>query len=250
MRSFSIWLGISVICSAFAARAVFADDLPQDDPLKGTTVHAKDLKDPPAATQPADRPQSASDKPPAKSAHAGEAPEAKKPAMFDDLNSADRLVFLCDTSGSMINKMAVLRDQVEKALPVLTPHQLFGIIFFQDTDSDMRNEKLLPATPENLRKAESRFEGFTPLGPMNPIPGIEAAFKLEPQVIYLVTDGDFPDNEAVLKIIRKLDKDKKVKVYTIAFVGKDDTDTDFIALLKIIADETGGKYKRVNADEL
>ena len=54
------------------------------------------------------------------------------PAVFADPGDATRIIFLCDSSGSMLNKMATLKDQVQKAVsapgaePVLQHHLLPG----------------------------------------------------------------------------------------------------------------------------
>lgn len=44
--------------------------------------------------------------------------------------------------------------------------------------------------------------------------------------------------------------DRKVSVYTIAFVDPSDTDTGFYKVLQAIADENGGQYKVAQDDEL
>ncbi len=41
-----------------------------------------------------------------------------------------------------------------------------------------------------------------------------------------------------------------VKVNTLAFVVKEDKDTDYLEILKKIADDTGGKFRSINAGEL
>jgi uncharacterized protein with von Willebrand factor type A (vWA) domain len=151
----------------------------------------------------------------------------------------------------MINKMASLKLELQNAVFGLKPIQSFSIIFFQNTKHpDMLSESLLPATPEAKRKAGSFLEGVISSGTTDPIPGIEAAFRQQPELIYLLTDGDFPDNAAVLSRVRELNKEQKVKINTIAFVGTSDTDTAFIDLLKTIASENGGKYKHVDEGSL
>jgi hypothetical protein len=50
--------------------------------------------------------------------------------------------------------------------------------------------------------------------------------------------------------IDQLDPGHKIRFQTIAFVGPDDDDTDFIRLLKQIASESGGTYKSVNINDL
>ena len=68
-----------------------------------------------------------------------------------------------------------------------------------------------------------------------------------PQLIYMLTDGDFPDNNRVIEEIRKLNKDKKVKINTIAFMDRGE---QYEKLLKQIADENGGLFKFVSDAEL
>lgn len=173
-----------------------------------------------------------------------------KGPVFGHGGNARQITFVCDASGSMINKMASLKNELGKAVQGLRPIQTFGIIFFQDEKFSSLTPELINATPENKRKAQKYLEDITTTGTTNPIPGIELAFKQHPQLIYLLTDGDFPDNDAVLKRIRDLNKEHKVKINTIAFVSSADTDTAFLDLLKTVAKENGGVFKHVAEDEL
>jgi len=81
----------------------------------------------------------------------------------------------------------------------------------------------------------------------SPIPGLRAAFAAEPQLIYLLTDGDFPNNTAVLEEIRKLNAARRVKINTIAFM---DHGEEYERTLKQIADENGGVFRFVGEGEL
>ena len=78
--------------------------------------------------------------------------------------------------------------------------------------------------------------------------------KEHPQLIYLLTDGEWPDSKKVVALIRQLNKEHASKINTIAFINNDDIkhhmDVGFETLLKQIADENGGTFKDVNADEL
>ena len=91
---------------------------------------------------------------------------------------------------------------------------------------------------------------ITPRAETNPLPALDMAFKLHPEQIYLLTDGDFPDNLAVLRKIREWEQVRPVKVNTIAFVGPADNDIAFQSLLKEIADKTHGSYKFVRQADL
>ena len=80
---------------------------------------------------------------------------------------------------------------------------------------------------------------------------LRVAMQQKPDVVYLLTDGDFPNNNAVLEEIRKLNAGtKKVKINTIAFVNEKDTDEDFKELLQKIATESGGAFRQVKEYEL
>ena len=181
-----------------------------------------------------------------------------KGSMYGDTRNARRIVFLCDAAGSMINKMPALKKQLGNAVNGLTPAQSFDVIFFRNEGCESfaksrHIDGLAPATPE-MKKAFAGKDGFLDgvetSGSEDPIPGIEAAFKSAPDTIYLLTDGDFPDNDAVLKKIAMMDKDHKVKINTIAFTSADDNDNDFLELLKKIAKDSGGVYKHVKERDL
>jgi hypothetical protein len=159
-------------------------------------------------------------------------------------------VFLCDASGSMLPKFHALLSELSKAIQALQPVQSFSIHFFSDTRAISLSPQLLMATPGNKLHALDFLENVTPRGSTDPIPSLELAFKQRPQLIFLLTDGDFPDNAAVLNRIRQLEKDHPIKINTIAFVGEGDSDTAFLSVLQQIARETGGVYRHVTEDEL
>ena len=174
-----------------------------------------------------------------------------KGPVFGHGGNARKIAFVCDASGSMLNKFSTLRRELSKTIQGLRPIQSFNMIFFQEQSCAALADTLVMATPENKVKAETFLEDkVTPRGETNPIPAIEKAFQSKPELIYLLTDGDFPDNDAVLKKIRELERQYKVKINTIAFVSDADTDTAFMKLLETIATETGGVYKHVAENEL
>lgn len=167
--------------------------------------------------------------------------------------AARRLVYVCDASGSMLNRMATLKHELTRAVEGLRPIQSFGIVFFQDQRFDALNEQnLLPANPENKHAARKFLDELTTTGTTDPIPGLELAFRQRPQLVYLLTDGDFPDNQAVIRKIAELNKDKAVKVNTIAFLDnpEDSREGQFIEVLQQIARDNGGAFKLVLESDL
>jgi hypothetical protein len=161
--------------------------------------------------------------------------------------NAMKVVYLCDSSGSMMTKFDTLRQELRKACDTLKPIQSFDIMFFSEDGFVALDRQLMLAVPETKRKAYDFLDKTAPHGSSDPIPGLKAAFATQPQLIYMLTDGDFPNNAQVLEEIRKLNKDKKVKINTIAFMDRDESYEKF---LKQVADENGGLFKFVSDAEL
>lgn len=164
---------------------------------------------------------------------------------------ARKIVYVCDASGSMIQKLQPLKVELTKAVMGLRPIQGFNLIFFRaESIPQSFSRDLAAAKPEVKAKAFRFLDDVTASGETNPLPGIKQAFQQKPEIIFLLTDGDFPDNDAVLDEIRQLNKEHKVRINTIAFVGQADTDVKFKELLQTIAKENGGSYKFVTPDDL
>lgn len=167
--------------------------------------------------------------------------------------NARTVVFVCDASGSMIQTFSSLKQELTKAVTGLKAVQGFNIVFFQDEKAASMDDNLILATPENKKKAFNFLDDVSTAGTTNPIPGIEIAFKNKPQLIYLLTDADFPDNSAVQAAVRRLNAAKQTKVNTIAFISGDESDElsqGFVELMKNIAQENGGQFKLVKESEL
>ena len=161
--------------------------------------------------------------------------------------NAMKVVYLCDSSGSMMNKFDTLRQELRKAADTLKPIQSFDIIFFSEDNFVALDKQLMLATPEVKRKAYDFLDKTAPHGSSDPIPGLKAAFATQPQLIYMLTDGDFPNNAQMLEELRKLNKDKKVKINTIAFADRGE---EYEKMLKQVADENGGLFKFVSDTDL
>jgi hypothetical protein len=171
---------------------------------------------------------------------------------FDSTNYARRLVFLCDATGSMLTKMATLKEELDKTVSRLRATQSFDILFFQGNNVESFSNSLTPATPEFRRKAANWLEGISSQDVTNPLPALEMAMKLRPEVLYFLTDAaDFPDTNAVLALIAKYNSDRKIKINTILFVedkAEHAKNTASEGLMKKIATDSGGKFKWVEMD--
>jgi hypothetical protein len=66
-----------------------------------------------------------------------------------------------------------------------------------------------------------------------------------------LTERDFPDNDAVLKLVRELNKDRRVRINTVAFVPDREDDIQSLAnVLRTLADENRGTFRAVFWTEL
>ncbi len=164
------------------------------------------------------------------------------------------VVYVVDRSGSMQDTfsdvlMEMLRDISKKSV-----NQDFHIIFFADGElEENRRRCLVKGTPVNKREAAAFLENVIPGGQTDPIPALNRAFevlskanKLQPgKLIYLLTDGEFPDNKAVLARLAKLNAKKEVVINTILHRYRP---PQAELVLKAIAKQNGGNYSFVGAD--
>src|SRR6185312_2968605 len=79
-----------------------------------------------------------------------------KGPVFGHGGNAKRIAFVCDASGSMLNKFSILRRELDTTVHGLRIIQSFNIIFFQEQNCiALDNRSLVVATPDNKLKAES-----------------------------------------------------------------------------------------------
>jgi hypothetical protein len=182
--------------------------------------------------------------------------------VFGHGGNAMRIVYICDASGSMMTKMDLLKLELGKSVQQLQPIQAFDVIFFQDSVGNPSSHidlapDLLMATAANKKKLYTFLEDIVGQSSTHVIPALTATFRLptHPDLVYLLTDGAFEDEgaQAVTDAIRQLNADKKVKINTILFLGKDidpDELKDASSSMKKIASENGGVYNQVSVSEL
>jgi hypothetical protein len=173
---------------------------------------------------------------------------------------AIRIVFVCDASGSMMDRLPSLQAQLKISIDQLAPIQWFNVIFFQYSNAVAVNPTgLVQALPTNRSRIEKILTHIQARGNSNPLTAINLAFSQHPQVIYLLTDGDFEDvadsitDQKIIEQMRHLNANKNVSVNTILFISnladlqQDDARNGQVILQKIAA-ENGGTFKVVVAE--
>jgi hypothetical protein len=118
---------------------------------------------------------------------------------------------------------------------------------------------MLMGTPSSKATAFDFIDNLAFSSVNNPIPALEEAFREEPQLIFLLSHGDFnnryntTNNAEVLKEIDQLNGERKTHVNTILLLGERRREVerkDLEAIMKKIADSNGGVYKKFYSDDL
>ncbi len=162
------------------------------------------------------------------------------------------VVFVIDCSGSMVDTFDLLRYEMRRSIAFLSEDQEFHVILFgkgQPIENTPR--KLVPATDENKLQCGRWLDEVRPEGQTDPIPALERAFEVlshadspKGKLIYLLTDGVFPDNEKVLEFVRSRNSDRSVRINAILYSIR--RDEQAVAMLETIASESDGKFLYVN----
>jgi uncharacterized protein with von Willebrand factor type A (vWA) domain len=174
--------------------------------------------------------------------------------MFGKGGNAHHVMYVIDRSGSMLDTFDYVRREMLNSIARLKPVQDFHVIFFA-TGAPQENppQQLVPATPDYTTAAAEFLQTIRPEGQTNPVPAIKRAFevldkadKRPGKLIYMLTDGVFPDNDAVIKQIAQLNAKKEVLICTFLY---DDKSADAVKVLQKIADDNRGHFRQVKSDE-
>jgi len=155
-----------------------------------------------------------------------------------------KVVFVCDRSGSMTNSIDFSKYELNRCIDTLKETDEFGVLFFStDPPLEMSPGGLVPATEANTDLAFDFVRHVIPQGDTEPASAIKRAFALQPETIFILTDGEF--DKSVVDLVKSLNAGGKVTVHTVAFLyqtgGK---------VLKEIAEQNGGVYKFVSEADL
>jgi hypothetical protein len=164
------------------------------------------------------------------------------------------VVYVLDRSGSMMNTFDALRWELGRSIGQLNQGCGFHVLFFADgRPLENAPRRLVPATRAHRSEAIEWIAEVMPEGQTDPVAALERAFAVlkaapddQPKYIHLLTDGVFPDNEKVLSTIRRLNADRRVRIYTFMYGSRP---AEAVDVLQRIARETAGRYDHVRLDE-
>ena len=114
-------------------------------------------------------------------------------ASFFGVSGSDvqSVVYCIDASASMLRSLPTVLEHLGHSMAQLAPPQRFSVVFFQDNKAvPMPNFAALPLATANHKRAALRWmQGILPLGGSNPLPALEMALALQPDVIFLLSDN-------------------------------------------------------------
>jgi hypothetical protein len=158
-------------------------------------------------------------------------------------------VFLCDASAASTKEFDLVRSQLRPAIDALKPIQTFGVIACQDGKAVAMDERnLVLGVPEMKRKAYTFLDSVKPAGSAGMLAGMKAALAADPRKVFLVTPGDPPDAQEMLKLFAP-DKNRHAPQPIVNILNTDREGKLPDATLKKIAEATGGWVMRLTDDK-
>jgi hypothetical protein len=155
-----------------------------------------------------------------------------------------KMVYIVDRSGSMSDSMDYVKMELKRSISELDDEREFHVIFFSSGPPvEMPTRRLVNATERNKQMAFEFIDSVVAQGETDPSKALERAFSCQPELIYLLTDGEF--DRQIIDLVKRLNTGNKVTVHTIGFVYRMGED-----ILKQIAQENNGNYKFVSEADL
>jgi hypothetical protein len=168
----------------------------------------------------------------------------KQSARFFGLGAEETtsVVYVIDCSGSMSRppqKFLAAQKELIRSIYALQSNQRFFVIFFNDGMIPMKASDMLLATDGNKDEIcgwiSTAFSG----GGTNPQPALARALQLQPETIYVLSDGLFK-GQVAREVQHHNRGNHRATIYTIGFGDRSGEDQ-----LQRLARENGGSYRFV-----
>lgn len=178
-----------------------------------------------------------------KDAHSGRgSPWGSEMGFYGLGNEGQSLVYILDCSDSMNENGKFKRATAElvRTLESLSYNQKFFVIFFNNGAYPMDADGPIDATAEHVEALKEWLRYVTPGGGTDPMPALNYAISLQPDAIFLLSDGEF--DPLVIDDVRLQNhgKTKPIPINTVSFYSR-----EAVGLMKTIARQSGGKFRFV-----
>ena len=160
---------------------------------------------------------------------------------------AKRIVFVLDTSGSMRGApLEAAKSALLQVVEKLPAEVHFDVVMF-DKSVTVWQPRLLPATTQAKEEVARAVRNRGMQAGAASFAAIEAAFKLEPEAIYFLSDGCPTDSQPdqILNTFFALNRTRRVTVHTIGVVTDRGNAADLILFMKPLAEQDFGSYRLV-----
>jgi Ca-activated chloride channel family protein len=169
---------------------------------------------------------------------------------FGIVDVGSRFVYVIDCSGSMYshNAMGAAKNELLKSLHTLNRFQQFQIVFYNTDQKWLKapgkiDFRFFTADEKSLRLANAFVTEIDPDGGTQHLAAIELALRVQPDVIFFLTDGGKPGLSPFdLAELKRLNE-HHARIHCVQFSSQDDPDaagaTDF---LRKLAAQSDGEY--------
>lgn len=166
-----------------------------------------------------------------------EIPPWRQTTFFGIRAAGQFFVYVIDCSESMIDEDRFARATMEVRRSVLSLQspQQFEVIFYNEDSTPMPGgPKPRPADPRSKSQLVAWLRLIDPDGGTDPRSALRQALSLQPQAVFLLSDGAFPDGTA--EAIARFNA-RRIPIHCVDLSGGEGGDH-----LRRIARESGGKY--------
>ena len=161
---------------------------------------------------------------------------------FMGVKSAGKhVVYVIDHSASMAEgtRFAHTKLELKRSIEALPEDGSFLVVFFDNHFEMMPPGRMVPATARNKSIAKAWIDGVMLGGGTDPSVALDKVLPLDPETVFLMTDGGF-EYGFTDAVIERHNKDRKTSINTIAFHER-----QFEERLKEIAEKNRGDYRYV-----
>jgi hypothetical protein len=167
--------------------------------------------------------------------------------------TGQRVIFLCDASGSMLSVFGALKTQLKQSINSLdvTQGQQFNVIFFGDGQPmPLFADGVHIANADNKKLAMDFVDAAICAGGTLPLPAIGMAMREKPDLVFVLTDGfdQIASFDDVINAFKQGNSDGKMHINTIFLQA--DEDPRLEAVLKQISIDGHGEFTKILKSEL
>jgi von Willebrand factor type A domain len=168
---------------------------------------------------------------------------------FGMRDRGNSFAYVIDCSGSMTSRgsLDVAKGELLASLGRLSPDTRFAIVFYNFEAKVFTDPTghagMMAATPENKGRVAKLLSGVQADGGTDHVVALQTAFKLQPEVIFFLTDADLMTRQDVAELVAQAGK---IRIQAVEFGQV--TGLGGSAPLKQLARLTGGTYRYIDVN--